>query len=54
MAEEQVYTVEEIAKILKVSVETVRRLIARGSIEARRVGSQYRITKQALDKYLGR
>ena len=47
-----VYTVEEVAKILKVSVATVRRLIKIGELEAFPVGNQYRITQEALDKYM--
>lgn len=54
MTQEEVYTIEEVAKILKVSEETVRRLIASGELDARRVGRQYRITRAALDKFLGR
>lgn len=54
MTQEEVYTIEEVAKILKVSVETVRRLITNGELDARRVGRQYRITRAALDKVLGK
>jgi excisionase family DNA binding protein len=54
MTKEEVYTIEETANILKVSTETIRKLIARGELEARRVGRQYRITREAIDKFLGR
>lgn len=54
MTQEEVYTIEEAAKILKVSTETIRKLIASGELEARRVGRQYRITREAIDKFLGR
>lgn len=53
MAKDEVYTIAETAKLLKVSEETVRRLIANGDLEARRVGRQYRITRETIDKYLG-
>lgn len=49
-----VYTVEEVAKMLRVSVATVRRLIKIGEIEAFSVGNQYRVTQEALDKYMSR
>jgi putative molybdopterin biosynthesis protein len=54
MTQEEVYTIEEVAKILKVSEETVRRLIASGDLDARRVGRQYRITRESINKFLGR
>lgn len=49
-----VYTVEEVAKLLKVSVATVRRLIKIGELDAFPVGNQYRVTQEALDKYMRR
>lgn len=45
------YTAEEVAKMLRVSVATIRRLIKTGEIEAIQVGNQYRITQDALDRY---
>ena len=47
-----VYTIEEVAKILKVSQMTVRRLIDEGELEAFKVGNQWRITKEALDRFM--
>lgn len=47
-----VYTVEEVADILKVSPQTVRALIKRGEMKAVRVGGQIRIRQQDLDEYL--
>ena len=52
MTDQKFYTLEEIADILRVSVETVRRLIISGDIEAKRVGRQYRISQENLNKYL--
>jgi excisionase family DNA binding protein len=49
-----IYTVEEVAKILRVSGATVRRLIKSGELEAFPVGTQYRIKQEALDKYMNR
>jgi len=48
------YTIEEVAKMLKVSEATVRRLIRNGQLEAVPVGSQYRISQEGLDKFLSR
>lgn len=48
------YTVEEVAKILKVSTSTVRKLIKSGKLEAIEVGNQYRVTEEELDRFLGR
>jgi excisionase family DNA binding protein len=47
------FTVEEIAAILRVSPKVVRGLIHRGELKAVRVGKQYRISKTVLDAYLG-
>jgi excisionase family DNA binding protein len=47
-----VYTVEQVAEILQVSVQTVRSLIKRKEIKAFRVGSQLRVRKEDLDRYM--
>jgi excisionase family DNA binding protein len=47
-----VYTVEEVAKILKVSTATVRRMIDDGELKAIRIRGQIRIRKEDLDKLL--
>jgi excisionase family DNA binding protein len=49
---ETMYTVDEVAKMLRVSTETIRKLIASGEIRAKRVGRQFRISQEALDEYL--
>ncbi len=46
-----VYTVEEFAKIFKLSPEAVRNLIRRGEIPAIRIGKQYRIPQDVVDRY---
>lgn len=51
---EQVYTIEEIARILKVSEQTVRQLVLSGELRSKRVGRQYRITQTMLDEYLNK
>ena len=49
-----VYTLEEVAEILKVSVQTVRRLIDDGELKAFRVRGQWRVRKEDLDDYINR
>lgn len=46
-----VYTVEEFSKIFKLSPEAVRNLIRQGEIPAIRIGKQYRITQDVVDRY---
>ncbi len=48
------YTVEEVAKILRVNERTVRNLIEAGELRATRVGRQYRISEEALQEYIER
>jgi len=48
-----VYTIREVADILKVSVRTVQRMIRRGDIRAVKIGGSVRIPKEALDEVLG-
>ena len=52
MTEEALYTIEEAAKILRVSVSTIRRMIKDGSLEATKVRFQLRIKKSSVDKHL--
>ncbi len=47
-----VYTVEQVAEILQVSVQTVRKLIKEKQLKAFRVGMQLRIRKEDLDRYM--
>ncbi len=54
IVQEHVYSIDEAAKILRVNPMTIRRMIARGEIEAHRVGKQYRIPRTELEKFLGR
>jgi excisionase family DNA binding protein len=48
----KVYTVQEVARILRVNPLTVLRLIKRGNLRARKVGRVYRITEQELSLFL--
>jgi excisionase family DNA binding protein len=49
-----VYTIAEVARILKVSEQVVRQLVQSGELESKRVGRQYRITRDMLDRYLNK
>ncbi len=49
-----VYTLEEVAEILKISVSTVRNLIDRGELKAFKAGNQWRVRKEDLDAYMRR
>ena len=52
MEQEQYYTIEEVAKMLKVAYLTVYRWVRSGKLKAVKAGKQYRIEKQVLDKFL--
>ncbi len=45
------YTVEEFARLFKLSPEAVRTLIRKGEIPAIRIGKQYRIPQDVVDRY---
>lgn len=48
-APKRVYTVAEVAELLRVSERTVRRLIARGALRAVRVGRSIRIDGRVIE-----
>jgi len=52
MTEETYYSIEEIAKKLKVAYLTVYRWIQAEKLVALKAGKQYRIKKQDLDDFL--
>jgi putative molybdopterin biosynthesis protein len=54
MKNEQYYTIEEVAKMLKVAYLTVYRWIQSGKLNANKAGKQYRIKKTDLDKFIER
>ena len=49
---EELMSVDEVAQMLKVHSMTVRRMIYRGKLEAHKVGTNVRISKEDLSKYL--
>ena len=50
--DEQLYTVEDLARILKLHKNTIREKIKRGEIVASWTGKEYRIRQRDLDDYL--
>jgi len=52
MTEKNIFTLQEVAKYLKVSAQTITKLIKRGELKARKVGRVYRLTQEDVDRYL--
>ena len=52
MTDEQYYTIEEVARMLKVVYLTVYRWIQDGKLKAYKAGKQYRIKKPDLDRFI--
>jgi len=52
MTNERYYTVEEVAKLLRVHKRTIMRFIEAKQLRAIRVGRQLRIAESALEEYL--
>ena len=52
MTNEQYYTIEEVAKTLKVVYLTVYRWIQSGKLIAYKAGKQYRIKKEDLNRFV--
>jgi excisionase family DNA binding protein len=50
--EEKWYTVKEIAKLLKLNDETVRRAIQRGNLRSAKFGKVYRVSQIDLEAYI--
>lgn len=54
MYNEQYYSIEEIAKMLKVAYLTVYRWIQSGRLVSYKAGKQYRIGKDELEKFMNK
>ena len=54
MQTEKYYSIEEVAKMLKVAYLTVYRWIQSGKLVAYKAGKQYRIKKDDLDSFMTR
>ena len=52
MTNEQYYTIEEVAKMLKVVYLTVYRWIQSGKLTAYKTGKQYRIKQEDFNKFI--
>lgn len=52
--QDQYYTIEEVAKMLKVVYLTVYRWIQSGKLTAYKAGKQYRVKQIDLDKFIKR
>ncbi len=52
ITDEQYYTIEEVAKMLKVAYLTVYRWIQDNKLPSVKAGKQYRIKKNDLDNFL--
>ena len=46
------YSIAEVAEMSNQSQKTIRRHIAAGKLKADKIGSRYRITKEAYEKWL--
>ena len=47
-----VYTVKEVAEMLKLNIVTIRRHIESGKLKAIKVGSVWRITEEELQRFM--
>ncbi len=52
MTQEQYYSIEEVAKMLKVAYLTVYRWVQSKKLIAYKAGKQYRVSKQDLDIFM--
>ncbi len=52
MTKDQYYSIEEVAKTLKVAYLTVYRWVQAKKLVALKAGKQYRIKKEDLDRFL--
>lgn len=51
---EELLTLEEVARILKVSVQTVRRMIDENELKAIKIRGQWRVKREDLQDYIDR
>lgn len=52
MIQDQYYSIEEVANVLKVAYLTVYRWIQSGKLKAVKAGKQYRIERFELDRFM--
>lgn len=46
------YTVEEIAEILKLDAETIRRYLVKGDLKGSKIGRSWRVTQEDLEEFI--
>lgn len=51
---EKIYTLKEVADILRVSIRTIYRMIKSGELDAFRVRDEYRIRKSTVEAFIER
>jgi excisionase family DNA binding protein len=51
-SQEEFYTAEELAKVLKVNIMTIYRYIKAGKINAHKIGKEFRIKKVDFNHFL--
>ena len=50
--EDELLTTDEVARWLKITRQTVQRLIQRGQLTASRIGREWRVKRRELDAFL--
>lgn len=50
--ERQLLTLDEAAKMLRVSIDTIRRMLKRGELQGVMVSHRWRIYRDSVEKYL--
>lgn len=48
----KLYTLQEAAEILKVNIRSIHRYKKDGRLEARKIGGQWRITQEAITRFI--
>ena len=48
----KLYTLQEAAAILKVNIRSIHRYKKDGRLEARKIGGQWRITQEAIERFI--
>jgi acetyl-CoA synthetase len=52
MTSPKVYTIEEVAELLKVNPRTINRMLERGELRGFKVGRLWRVSEEALQAYM--
>ena len=50
----ELLTVQEVADLLRVDGQTVRRFISRGELSAARIGHQWRVPREVVEQFIAR